>query len=61
MGVKDFIKKRPLRTRDNERTNAAELTLKQSVFPIVLVTILFFLWGFSYGKRDTPPTARRGP
>lgn len=52
MGVREFIKKRPLRARDNQRTNAAELTLRQSVFPIVLVTILFFLWGFSYGKRE---------
>ena len=52
MGVKEFIKKRPLKARDNNSTNAAELTLKQSIFPIVLVTILFFLWGFSYGKRD---------
>jgi FHS family L-fucose permease-like MFS transporter len=51
MGVKEFIKARPLRTRDDARTNAAELTLRQSVFPIVLVTTLFFLWGFSYGKK----------
>lgn len=61
MGVKEFIKARPLKARDNGRTNAAELTLKQSVFPIVLVTILFFLWGFSYGKRDTQSTTRQWP
>lgn len=35
------------------RTNAAELTLKQSIYPLALVTILFFLWGFSYGLLDT--------
>jgi FHS family L-fucose permease-like MFS transporter len=35
------------------RTNAAELTLRQSIYPIALVTILFFLWGFSYGLLDT--------
>lgn len=49
MGVKEFLKKRSLRQKDNVRTNAAELTLKESLFPIFLVTILFFLWGFSYG------------
>jgi FHS family L-fucose permease-like MFS transporter len=35
------------------RTNAAELTLRQSIYPLCLVTILFFLWGFSYGLLDT--------
>ncbi|KAH7347404.1 glucose/galactose transporter [Plectosphaerella cucumerina] len=53
MGVKEFIKRHPLRTKDDVRTNAAELTLRQSIFPIVLVTVLFFLWGFSYGLLDT--------
>ena len=37
--------KRPtLRTRDTELTKAANLTLKQSILPLCLVTILFFLW-----------------
>lgn len=49
MGVKEFFHKRSLRQKDDVRTNAAELTLKESIFPIFLVTILFFLWGFSYG------------
>lgn len=53
MGVKAFVKRHPLRTKDDVRTNAAELTLRQSIFPIVLVTVLFFLWGFSYGLLDT--------
>ncbi|EFQ31104.1 glucose/galactose transporter [Colletotrichum graminicola M1.001] len=53
MGVKEFFHKRSLRHKDNVRTNAAELTLKESLFPIFLVTILFFLWGFSYGLLDT--------
>ncbi|KAK1596528.1 glucose/galactose transporter [Colletotrichum navitas] len=53
MGVKEFFHKRSLRYKDNVRTNAAELTLKESLFPIFLVTILFFLWGFSYGLLDT--------
>lgn len=30
-------------------TGASALTVRQSIFPITLVTILFFLWGFAYG------------
>ncbi|KAK3209510.1 hypothetical protein GRF29_69g2000671 [Pseudopithomyces chartarum] len=37
----------------NNRTRAAELTLRESIYPLCLVTILFFLWGFSYGLLDT--------
>jgi FHS family L-fucose permease-like MFS transporter len=33
-------------------TGASQITLKQSIVPIVLVTILFFLWGFAYGLLD---------
>ena len=33
-------------------TGASSLTLRQSIFPIALVTILFFLWGFAYGLLD---------
>lgn len=29
------------------------MTVRQSLFPICLVTVLFFLWGFSYGLLDT--------
>lgn len=29
-------------------TGASALTVRQSIYPIVLVTILFFLWGESY-------------
>lgn len=36
----------------DEVTAAARLTLRQSVFPVFLVTILFFLWGFAYGLLD---------
>lgn len=39
-----WLKKNSLRHRDDQRTKAAELTLRQSIYPIVLVTILFFLW-----------------
>ncbi|TGO85437.1 hypothetical protein BPOR_0396g00090 [Botrytis porri] len=33
-------------------TGAASLTVRQSIYPITLVTILFFLWGFAYGLLD---------
>jgi FHS family L-fucose permease-like MFS transporter len=39
-----IFKKNPLKVSDKERTKAAELTLKQSIYPLALVTILFFLW-----------------
>jgi hypothetical protein len=39
-----WLKKNTLKNRDDQRTNAAELTLRQSIYPIILVTILFFLW-----------------
>ncbi|GKT56194.1 glucose galactose transporter [Colletotrichum tofieldiae] len=56
MGIKEFFHKRSLRQKDDVRTNSAELTLKESLFPIFLVTILFFLWGFSYGV--LPPSTQ---
>jgi FHS family L-fucose permease-like MFS transporter len=37
---------------DDEVTAAGHLTIRQSVFPVFLVTILFFLWGFAYGLLD---------
>jgi hypothetical protein len=39
-----WLKKNSLKNRDDQRTNAAELTLRQSIYPIILVTVLFFLW-----------------
>ena len=33
-------------------TGASALTVRQSIFPIILVTTLFFLWGFAYGLLD---------
>ncbi|PHH70094.1 hypothetical protein CDD80_6233 [Ophiocordyceps camponoti-rufipedis] len=44
-----FLGLRPLRATSQPIT----LTTRQSLFPISLVTILFFLWGFSYGLLDT--------
>ncbi|KAK4192268.1 Glucose/galactose transporter [Podospora australis] len=38
--------------RDDTVTSAAHLTLRQSMIPNLLVTILFFLWGFAYGLLD---------
>ncbi|PSS02171.1 glucose/galactose transporter [Coniella lustricola] len=34
-------------------TGASSLTVRQSIIPITLVTVLFFLWGFAYGMLDT--------
>lgn len=53
MGVKKFFKDRSLKVSDKKVTKAAELSLRESIWPIALVTVLFFLWGFSYGLLDT--------
>ena len=42
MGFK--FKRMSLKADDSKRTRAAELTLRQSLYPIILVTTLFFLW-----------------
>lgn len=39
-----IFKKNSLKISDKTRTRAAELTLRQSIYPLCLVTILFFLW-----------------
>src|SRR5262245_21098009 len=33
-------------------TGASQLTTRQSIIPVSLVTTLFFLWGFAYGLLD---------
>lgn len=33
-------------------TGASQLTTRQSIVPVCLVTLLFFLWGFAYGLLD---------
>ncbi len=33
-------------------TGASLITTRQSIVPVSLVTILFFLWGFAYGLLD---------
>ncbi|TVY84925.1 Glucose/galactose transporter [Lachnellula suecica] len=44
--------KRKIAVADDVVTGAVHLTLKQSLVPCLLVTILFFLWGFAYGLLD---------
>ncbi|KAK4160098.1 Glucose/galactose transporter [Cladorrhinum sp. PSN259] len=44
--------RRKITISDDTVTSAANLTLRQSLVPNLLVTILFFLWGFAYGLLD---------
>ncbi|APA14410.1 hypothetical protein SS1G_11749 [Sclerotinia sclerotiorum 1980 UF-70] len=44
--------KRKITVADDVVTSAVHLTLRQSLIPNFLVTILFFLWGFAYGLLD---------
>ncbi|KAJ6587272.1 major facilitator superfamily domain-containing protein [Mycena sp. CBHHK59/15] len=45
---------RPHSLRVGDRiTDAAQLTLRETLWPLFLVTILYFLWGFAYGLLDT--------
>ncbi|KAI0479489.1 MFS general substrate transporter [Xylariaceae sp. FL0804] len=53
MGFKEFMARRSLKARDDRPTEAAELSIRSSLYPIALVTVLFFLWGFSYGLLDS--------
>jgi MFS transporter, FHS family, L-fucose permease len=46
------IYKRKITVSDEAIGQGTALTLKQSIVPCVLVTILFFLWGFAYGLLD---------
>jgi len=39
-----IFRKQSLKVSDQEKTRAAELTLRESIYPLCLVTILFFLW-----------------
>ncbi|USW48116.1 hypothetical protein Slin15195_G014350 [Septoria linicola] len=40
-----IFKRQPLRAGNMTRTRASELSLRQSLYPLALVTMLFFLWG----------------
>ncbi|QKX56884.1 uncharacterized protein TRUGW13939_03991 [Talaromyces rugulosus] len=46
------IRNRKITVSDEIVTSAVNLTLRQSLVPNLLVTILFFLWGFAYGLLD---------
>lgn len=35
-----------------QQTSHSTITLRQSIYPVSLVTVLFFLWGFAYGLLD---------
>lgn len=37
---------------NHEVTGAGQITTRQSIIPVAMVTILFFLWGFAYGLLD---------
>ena len=37
---------------DKVKTEASNLTLRQSIVPVAMVTVLFFMWGFAYGLLD---------
>ncbi|KAF2085513.1 L-fucose permease Glucose/galactose transporter-like protein [Saccharata proteae CBS 121410] len=37
---------------DRVVTGSAQITTRQSIIPVALVTTLFFLWGFAYGLLD---------
>lgn len=37
----------------NKKKNITLMSNKESIYPIFMVTILFFIWGFAYGLLDT--------
>ncbi|KAK2768851.1 hypothetical protein FQN54_000711 [Arachnomyces sp. PD_36] len=54
MGFKKLFSNRSrMRAQNDKVTNASQLTLRQSLWPLTIVTLLFFLWGFAYGLLDT--------
>lgn len=62
MGLGDIMKNRSaLKTSNTSVTTAAQLTLRQSLYPLALVTSLFFLWvsQVSRGMSEHHSTPRR--
>lgn len=47
-----IFKRMSLKQGNTSRTNAAELTLRQSLYPLCLVTVLFFLWVITLATRS---------
>jgi len=39
-----IFRKHSLRTRDDQVTKASELSMREALLPVCLVTMLFFLW-----------------
>lgn len=37
---------------DHAVTGAGHITTRESIVPVALVTVLFFMWGFAYGLLD---------
>ena len=54
------FKRMALKQGNATRTNAAELTLRASLYPIMLVTVLFFLW-VSASSQPPNPNAKPNP
>ncbi|KAG4425344.1 hypothetical protein IFR04_001494 [Cadophora malorum] len=50
--VIDGRKKSKVAPNDHEVTGAGHITTRESIVPVALVTILFFMWGFAYGLLD---------
>ncbi|KAE8446507.1 hypothetical protein EG329_011970 [Mollisiaceae sp. DMI_Dod_QoI] len=48
--ITNHPKRKPI--DDYAVTGAGEITTRQSILPVSLVTILFFMWGFAYGLLD---------
>lgn len=44
MAKNKIFRKHSLRAHDDQVTTASELSVRQSIFPIILVTSLYFLW-----------------
>ena len=47
-----IARKKDKKVSNKQVTGASQITLRQSILPVALVTILFFLWGFAYGLLD---------
>lgn len=46
------VDRRKKSVSNREVTGAGQITTRQSIVPVAMVTVLFFLWGFAYGLLD---------
>ncbi|KAF2809560.1 MFS general substrate transporter [Mytilinidion resinicola] len=37
----------------NKKKSIVDMTTKECIYPVMMVTVLFFVWGFAYGLLDT--------